>query len=109
VGRYAQEALTKLGAWPQAQARLVRTENVRVALAFVERGEAVAGVVYETDAALSTKVKIAGVFPADSHAPVSYPFAVVGKHDSPAARRFLRHLESAEAKDAWRKFGFSVR
>ena len=43
------------------------------ALAFVERGEAAAGVVYETDAALSKKVRIAGVFPADSHTAVSYP------------------------------------
>ena len=51
VGRYAQEALTKLGVWDFARTRLVRAENVRVALAFVERGEVAAGVVYQTDAA----------------------------------------------------------
>jgi ABC-type glycerol-3-phosphate transport system permease component len=33
VGRYAREALTKLGVWDFAQTRLVRAENVRVALA----------------------------------------------------------------------------
>jgi molybdate transport system substrate-binding protein len=108
VGRYAQEALTKLGAWRFAQTRLVRAENVRVALAFVERGEAVAGVVYETDAAVSTKVRVAAVFPADSHAPISYPFAVIGKHDAPAAREFLRFLDSPVAREIWRKHGFSV-
>ena len=32
VGRYAQEALTKLGVWDFAQTRMVRAENVRVAL-----------------------------------------------------------------------------
>lgn len=109
VGRYAQQALTTLGVWPLAQRRLVRAENVRVALAFVERGEVAAGVVYETDAALSTKVRVAAIFPADSHAPISYPFAIVGRHDSPAARDFLRHLESAEAREVWRRFGFSTR
>lgn len=108
VGRYAQDALTHLGAWNFAQTRLVRAENVRVALAFVERSEAAAGVVYETDAAISQKVRVAGVFPADSHAPVSYPFAVVAKHDSPAARDFLRFLEGPEAREIWRKFGFST-
>lgn len=109
VGRYAREAMSSLGAWPQAEKRLVRAENVRVALAFVERGEVAAGVVYETDAAISPKVRIAGVFPADSHKPVSYPFAIVGKNDSPAARDFLRFLAGPEARQVWRRFGFSVR
>lgn len=107
VGRYAQEALTKLGVWSFAQTRLVRTENVRVALAFVERGEAAAGIVYETDAAVSPKVKVAGVFPADSYTPVSYPVAVIGKNDNASARDFLRFLEGPEARETYRKFGFS--
>ncbi len=81
---------------------------MRVALAFVERGEVAAGVVYETDAAISQKVRIAGVFPADSHKPVSYPFATVARNDSPAARDFLRFLDSPEAREVWRKFGFTV-
>lgn len=109
VGRYAQEALTNLGVWTFAQTRLVRAENVRVALAFVERGEAAAGIVYETDAVISPKVKVAGVFPADSHSPVSYPVAAVAKHDHPAVREFLRFLEGPEARETYRKFGFSVR
>jgi len=109
VGRYAQQALSALGAWRFAQTRLVRAENVRVALALVERGEAAAGVVYETDAAASTRVRVAGVFPADSHAPISYPFAVVARHDSAAARDFLRFLAGAEARALWRGHGFSVR
>jgi molybdate transport system substrate-binding protein len=109
VGRYAQEALTRLGTWEFAQTRLVRTENVRVALAFVERGEAAAGVVYATDAAMSPNVRVAGIFPEDSHTPITYPIAAVGRHDSPAARDFLRLLESPEARDVFRKFGFTTR
>jgi molybdate transport system substrate-binding protein len=109
VGRYALDALTNLGVWPFAQTRLVRAENVRVALTFVERNEAVAGVVYETDAAISKKVRIAGVFPADSHAPVSYPVGVIAKNDSQPARAFLRFVEGAEAHEVFRKYGFSVR
>jgi molybdate transport system substrate-binding protein len=109
VGRYAQEALTKLGAWKFAQRQLVRTENVRVALAFVERGEAAAGVVYETDAAIAPKVRVAGVFPANSHTPVTYPVAAIAKNDAPAARDFLRFLEGPEARAVFEEFGFSVK
>jgi molybdate transport system substrate-binding protein len=109
VGRYAQEALKNLGAWEFAQTRLVRTENVRIALAFVERGEAAAGIVYSTDAALTQKVRVAGIFPAKSHAPVTYPVAAVAKYDNPTTREFLAFLESDEAKGIFRKFGFLVR
>lgn len=109
VGRYAQQALTWLGVWDFAQTRLVRSENVRVALSFVERGEVVAGVVYETDAAVSQKVRVAGVFPEDSHAPVIYPVAAVAKNNTPSARDFLQFLEGTEAREIYKKLGFSTR
>jgi len=107
VGRYAQEALTSLGVWDFAQTRLVKAENVRVAMAFVERGEVPAGIVYETDAAVSQKVRIAGIFPANSHKPVTYPFAVIARHDSPAAREFLAFAGGDEAREVWKKYGFT--
>lgn len=109
VGRYAQEALTKLGVWDFARTRLVRAENVRVALAFVERGEAAAGIVYATDAAVSGKVRVAGTFPADSHAPISYPFALVARNESAAARDFLAFLAGPEAAAIFRRYGFTTR
>lgn len=109
VGRYAQAALTQLGVWAFAQTRLVRAENVRVALALVERGEVAAGVVYQTDAMVTQKVRVAGVFPVGSHAPVSYPIAAVARNDTPAARDFVRFLDNAEAREIYVKFGFTVR
>lgn len=109
AGRYAQQALTYLGAWPAAQGRLVRAENVRVALSFVERGEVGAGIVYETDAAASRKVRIAAIFPVDSHAPISYPFAVIARNDAPAARALIDFLASPTAAEVWGRHGFRVR
>jgi molybdate transport system substrate-binding protein len=108
VGRYAQQALSALGAWEAAQGRLVRAENVRAALAFVERGEAAAGIVYATDAALSSRVRVAAQFPPDSHPPVRYPVAVIRRHDAPAARGFLQRLGSPEAAAVFRRHGFDV-
>ena len=67
VGKYAKAALEKLGVWAAAETKFAMAENVRAALALVARGEAVLGIVYETDAKVEPGVKIVGAFPADSH------------------------------------------
>ena len=92
VGRYARAALTSLGAWEAAKPKLARAENVRAALAFVERGDVAAGIVYATDALASTKVAVAGVFPAASHPPIVYPAALVTAGAVPGARAFFAFL-----------------
>jgi molybdate transport system substrate-binding protein len=107
AGRYAQQALTGLGAWEAARTRLVRAENVRAALALVERGEVPAGIVYTTDAAVSRGVRVAGVFPEGSHPPVTYPMALV--RESEATRRVLAFLTGPEALPVYERFGFSMR
>ena len=65
---------------------------MRGALLLVERGEAPAGIVYATDAAVSQGVAVAGVFPESSHDPITYPFAVVKSGDTPEARALLSFL-----------------
>ena len=109
VGRYAQQALTKLGIWDAVAPKIARTDNVRAALLLVERGEAPFGIVYATDAAASGKVSIAGAFPPDSHPPVSYPFAILAKRDRPEVRKFFEFLTGTEAQAVYRKAGFSVK
>jgi molybdate transport system substrate-binding protein len=106
VGRYAEQALTRLGVWAAVAPKIARTDNVRAALLLVERGEAPFGIVYSTDAIASGKVKVAGRFPAYSHAPVSYPFAIIAKRDRPEVRSFLAFLGGQEAEAVYRKAGF---
>lgn len=107
VGRYAQEALTWMGQWDAIGPRLARADSVRNALLLVERGEAPVGIVYETDAAVSTRVKIIGVFPKESHAPVTYPFAVVTANDNAASRALLAFLIGPEALEIYGRLGFT--
>jgi len=109
VGRYGKAALTNLGVWRDVQGNVVRAENVRAALTFVERDEARAGIVYATDAMISKNVVVAGTFPELSHPPISYPVALVAGHDTAEARAFYAYLLSARAKDVYRKFGFIVK
>jgi molybdate transport system substrate-binding protein len=108
VGIYAEQALKKLGVWNVAEPRMAPTADVRAALLLVERGEAPAGIVYATDAAVSKDVMIAGVFPDNSHDPITYPFAVVKANDTPQARALLTYMEGAEARTIFMARGFSV-
>jgi molybdate transport system substrate-binding protein len=109
AGKYAKSALQKLGVWADVDGKLARADNVRAALALVERGECPLGIVYSTDAALSQKVKVVGTFPEDSHPPITYPAALIAGKDSPAARAFLDFLKTPEAKTVFEKYGFAVR
>ncbi|WP_421992513.1 molybdate ABC transporter substrate-binding protein [Roseococcus sp.] len=109
VGRYAQAALTWMGQWDAISPRLARADNVRSALLLVERGEAPYGIVYATDAAASTGVRVVGTFPAESHTPVTYPFALMRRAEGNAqARALLAFLTSPEAAPVWQRFGFTL-
>jgi molybdate transport system substrate-binding protein len=110
AGKYGKQALEKLGAWTAVEPSVVRAENVRSALRFVEAGEAAAGIVYATDArAAGTAVTTVGTFPSDSHTSITYPAAImVGKGEGPV-RDFLAFLGSEKAARALQTAGFGVR
>jgi molybdate transport system substrate-binding protein len=109
VGKYAQQALTKLGLWEKVKEHVAGARDVRSALMLVERGEAPLGIVYATDAAISKKVRIIGVFPKDSHPQIVYPVALVKGNVTPVAKDFLEFLRGPEAGALFEKYGFSVR
>jgi len=108
AGIYAKEALTNLGAWNALQPKLARADDVRGALALVEHGEAPLGIVYVTDARISQKVKIVGVFPETSHSPIVYPFAIVKGQASPGVQAYFRFLSGPEARTVFNRYGFST-
>jgi len=105
AGRYARQALTALGAW--AGVSLAPAENVRVALAYVARGETPLGVVYETDARVEPRVKVVAVIAPATHAPIRYPAALV-RGARPEARGFLTYLSSPAARAVFAGAGFSL-
>ena len=106
AGKYGKAALTALGIWDSVSPKVVEAENVHVALEYVARGEAPFGIVYATDAKVAS-VKVAGVFPENSHAPIVYPVALTNTA-SPAARNFLAFLAGPQARAIFEKAGFTV-
>jgi molybdate transport system substrate-binding protein len=110
VGKYAEAALGWMGQWDTLSPRLARADNVRSALLLVERGEAPLGIVYATDAAASSGVRVVATFPAESHPPVTYPFALTRRAaENAEARAFFAFMSSPAAADTYRRFGFALR
>ena len=80
---------------------------MRAVLAYVDSGNADAGLVYLTDTLKLQSAVIAASAPEQSHAPIIYPAALVtnGKHSDEAAD-FLSFLKCAEACEVFARYRF---
>lgn len=106
AGMYARKALEYMGQWDAVKGLVSNSKDVRGALLLVERGETPFGIVYATDAKISEKVHVAGVFPASSHPAIIYPVATTKDGDTPAAHRFMDFLSGRKAAEIFTKYGF---
>jgi molybdate transport system substrate-binding protein len=106
AGRYTKELLESVDLWSGLEAKFVQADSVRQVLDYVSRGEAEAGFVYRTDAALMPdKVRIA-LTPTVT-TPVSYPAAVVAdSRQKELAKRFVDFLSSPQARAVLERLGF---
>ena len=107
LGRYAQEALARLGVWTIVAPRLARAENARAALALVARGEAGLGIVYATDARSEPRVRLVAALDPTLHTPVEYPAALTPEAGG-AAARYLEFLDSEAARQIFGRYGFKL-
>jgi molybdate transport system substrate-binding protein len=106
AGKYGKAALEALGVWSSVADKIAPAQDVRVTLAFVSRGEAPLGIVYQTDAAADKGVKIVDAFPASTHPPIIYPIAVTSMSTNPETAAYISFLKSPAAKPAFEKQGF---
>ena len=89
---YAQQTLTALGIYDAVRHKAVLASDVRQVLAYVETGSADAGIVYATDAAISSRVRIAAEAPPEAAPHIVYPAAVIKSSAHPAGRAELSAL-----------------
>ncbi len=109
AGMYAKEALTKLEIWEGLEAKLVHAMDVRQALLFVELGEADAGIVYATDAAMTDRVRVVARLDSALEEPIRYSLALLADHASDVdARRLYDFLQSAQAAEIFSEYGFNA-
>lgn len=106
AGRYGKMTLQSLGLWDDLSSQIAPTENVRAALALVERGEAPFGLVYASDLAASAMVQKAAEIPAEAQPPIRYPVALLASSTAPEAQDFLLFLASPEAEAIFARYQF---
>lgn len=107
AGKYARETLNHFGLYEQLKTKFVFGKDVRQALTYVATGNADAGIVYATDARISSKVKVVATAPDESHSPVVYPVAVMQASRNPdGAKDFEAFLLGPPARDVFKKYGF---
>ena len=109
AGIYADQALASAGLLNSLQAgtRLARASNVQAALAFVERGEAEAGIVYASDARKATNVEVVAELNANDYDQIRYPVLLLKASASPeAAQEFFQFLQSDQALAIFQSHGF---
>src|SRR6204780_3521867 len=108
AGMYAQQTLEHLGLFAAVQKKVVYAKDVRAVLTYVETGNADAGLVYQTDANTSKKIRVIAIAPPDSPDPILYPVAVLrDSKNKPAARAFVEFLEGPDARAVFQKYGFT--
>jgi len=109
AGQYGKEALTNLKLWDQVSAKASLGTNVTEVLNWVAEGSADAGIVYKTDAASNTKVKVVAEAPADSVSKVIYPVGIVkATKNADAAKAFEEFLKTDEALKIFEAYGFTA-
>ncbi|MBD1203996.1 MAG: molybdate ABC transporter substrate-binding protein [Rhodobacteraceae bacterium] len=108
AGQYGKAALESLGIWASVEGSVAQSENVRAALALVSTGEAPFGIVYASDAVADDNVTVVGRFPAESHAPIVYPAALLTEAADAADRAFLEALSGDGADAIFAAQGFAI-
>jgi molybdate transport system substrate-binding protein len=109
AGIYAQQALEALAVYELLMnaGKIVRGQEVRMTLSYVARGEADAGVVYDTDARLEKNVLVVDRFDPKTHDRIVYPLVLVKRDPrNAAARKLYGFLQSTEAATVFEKSGF---
>lgn len=93
AGRYARQWLRERGVWADFEERVVKTSDVRAALAAVASGGVSFGVVYATDAATTQAVEVVHVV-ADGPRIEYFGAALKGSDDPVMAHGFVLGLDA---------------
>jgi len=106
AGRFARQALTRLGSWNEVENRLAPLPNVRAVVAMVARGEVPAGIGYASDVAGEPSVRIAAVFPPEAAPPITFPIAIVAGHRNAEVTKVHAFIRGRAALTILRRHGF---
>lgn len=107
AGQYAKQTLENQKIWNAVEGKVVYGKDVRQVLTYVETNNVDAGIVYQTDALTSSKVKVVAVAGENTHDSIIYPVGII-KNSShlKQAREFYDYLQSQKSMKIFKKYGF---
>jgi molybdate transport system substrate-binding protein len=109
VGDYTRQVLEELGLTAALDNVVSNEDDVRGVLGKVALGEADAGFVYITDAAVSDEDVTVIELPEGSEPPIEYQIAVVSASESAeAAEAFVREVLGPDGQEALEAAGFTI-
>jgi molybdate transport system substrate-binding protein len=105
-GRLAAQVLADAGV-TIPETRVTLGQNVKATLTAVSAGDAVAGIVYVTDAAAAGDTVATVAIPDDQNAIATYTVGVLaGSSEPEVARAFARHVQGDQARLVLEELGF---
>ncbi|MFX3623645.1 MAG: molybdate ABC transporter substrate-binding protein [Ectobacillus sp.] len=109
AGKYGKQLLASMGLWEELEKKVVYAKDVRQVLTYVETNNVDGGIVYKTDAQVSSKVKIVETAAKNTHDPIVYPLGIIraSKHKE-EAKRFYQYLQTKQALEVFEKYGFQI-
>ncbi|MFT5049253.1 MAG: molybdate transport system substrate-binding protein [Chlamydiales bacterium] len=112
AGRYARAWLESLPAaggslWDALESRVAPTLDVRAAMALVETGPEILGIVYRTDARQARRARVLFEVPDHEQPPIAYVAMRLQPNDGTSlAQSFLDFLQTERARDICSAHGF---
>lgn len=107
VGQYARETLERLSLWDKLERRIVQGANVGAVLAYLQRGEVAAAIVYRTEVKDIKQIIVLDVAkPPWSPRPEIWTGVVVQSHNRANAQEFANFLTLPSAQSVLQSFGF---
>ncbi|PMC34513.1 molybdate ABC transporter substrate-binding protein [Bacillus sp. UMB0899] len=108
AGKYAKEMLDNVGEWEMVEDKMIFAKDVRQVLTYVETGNVDAGIVYNTDALISTKVDVIETAEEGTHTPIIYPLGILKESEyQQEAEVFFNYMQSEKALTILEEYGFS--
>lgn len=107
AGKYATQIIRKYGWEDKLKRRYLPAKDVRDALFMVEMGEVEMGMVYQSDAIKSGKVRLVYEFPESSCDPIQY-YGAGNRNSEQKLKKFIAYLKGNRASSIWLKNGFKL-
>lgn len=106
VGKYAKQALDSLNWYDKIQNNIILAKDVNSVLHYVELNECDWGIVYQSEAIKSNKVKIITEIPPSLHSPIVFYITTLNAYDKTLDT--YNYFLSEQSIEIFNKFGFTT-